>query len=115
MEVNKRSLGPPDPTQGAKSGGTPSKDQHTVRRFTWVIASISVHLEELRYFWGQRPCISGPQWKILMALAEIDQDDGVPVNAVSKKLHVDSSRLSQSCSRRRASYAEKTRLKTPEL
>jgi DNA-binding MarR family transcriptional regulator len=26
-----------------------------------------------------------------MALAEIDQDDGVPVNAVSKKLHVDSS------------------------
>src|SRR6266436_7721657 len=91
MEANRRSLGPPDPTQGAKSGGTPSKDQHTVRRFTWVIASISVHLEELRYFWGQRPCISGPQWKILMALAEIDQDDGVPVNAVSKKLHVDSS------------------------
>jgi DNA-binding MarR family transcriptional regulator len=28
---------------------------------------------------------------ILMALADIDQDDGVPVNVVSKKLHVDSS------------------------
>jgi MarR family transcriptional regulator, organic hydroperoxide resistance regulator len=91
MKVNKRSLGPPDPTQGAKSGGTPSKDQHTIRRFTWVIASISVHLEELRYFWANALGISGPQWKILMALAEIDQDDGVPVNAVSKKLHVDSS------------------------
>jgi hypothetical protein len=29
----------------------------------------------------------GPQWMILMALAEIDQDDGEPVNAVSKKPH----------------------------
>ena len=26
-----------------------------------------------------------------MALADMDQDDGVPVNVVSKKLHVDSS------------------------
>jgi hypothetical protein len=76
-----------------------------------------VHLEELRYFWANALGISGLQWKILMALSEIDQDDGVPVNAVSKKLHVDSSssRLSQNCLRRRASYAEKTRLKTPEL
>src|SRR6266568_744644 len=91
MEVNKRSLDPPDPAQGAKSGGTPSEDQHTIRRFTWVIASIGVHLEELRYFWGKALGVSGPQWMILMALAEIDQDDGVPVNVVSKKLHVDSS------------------------
>ena|SRR6266581_520264 len=91
MEVNKRSLDPPDPAQGAKSGGTPSEDQHTIRRFTWVIASISLHREELRYFWANALGISGPQWMILMALAEIDQDDGVPVNVVSKKLHVDSS------------------------
>jgi DNA-binding MarR family transcriptional regulator len=28
---------------------------------------------------------------ILMALVDLDRDDGVPVNAVSKKLHVDSS------------------------
>src|SRR4051812_45500379 len=28
---------------------------------------------------------------ILMALADLDQKDGVPVNVVSKKLHVDSS------------------------
>jgi DNA-binding MarR family transcriptional regulator len=42
-------------------------------------------------FWANALGISGPQWMILMALAEIDQDDGVPVNVVSKKLHVDSS------------------------
>ncbi len=35
--------------------------------------------------------ISGPQWMILMALSDMDKGDGVPVNVVSKKLHVDSS------------------------
>ncbi|MGA7810316.1 MAG: MarR family transcriptional regulator [Bradyrhizobium sp.] len=67
------------------------KNQDVIRRFTWAIASISVHLEELRYFWAKALGISGPQWMILMALSDIDRDDGVPVNAVSKKLHVDSS------------------------
>lgn len=56
-----------------------------------MIASINVHLEELRYFWAKTLGISGPQWMILMALADMDQAEGVPVNAVSKKLHVDSS------------------------
>src|SRR5499425_2635915 len=75
----------------ARLAKTAGKNQDTIRRFTWVIASISVHLEELRYFWAKTLGISGPQWMILMALADMDQDDGVPVNAVSKKLHVDSS------------------------
>jgi DNA-binding MarR family transcriptional regulator len=72
-------------------GGTGSKNQDVVRRFTWVIASINVHLEELRHFWAKALGISGPQWMILMALVDLDHDDGVPVNAVSKKLHVDPS------------------------
>jgi DNA-binding MarR family transcriptional regulator len=87
----KRSVGLPGPAKRASSGGTAGKNQDVVRRFTWAIASIGVHLEELRYFWGKALGISGPQWMILMALAEIDQDGGVPVNVVSKKLHVDSS------------------------
>jgi DNA-binding MarR family transcriptional regulator len=66
-------------------------DEDTVRRFTWAIAPISVHLEELNGFWGRALNISGPQWMILIALAELDQDKGVPVNAVAKKLQVDSS------------------------
>ncbi len=76
---------------GIGLGNTASKDQDVIRRFTWVIASIDVHLEELRYFWAKALGISGPQWLILMALVDLDQDDGVPVNAVSKKLHVNSS------------------------
>jgi MarR family transcriptional regulator, organic hydroperoxide resistance regulator len=68
-----------------------AKNQDVIRRFTWVIASINVHLEELRYFWAKALGISGPQWMIVMALYDLDQGDGVPVNAVSKKIHVDSS------------------------
>ena len=67
------------------------KNQDLVRQFAWAVASINVHLQEIRYFWAKILGISGPQWMILMAVAEIDQDDGVPVNVVSKKLHVDSS------------------------
>src|SRR6202012_3916342 len=92
--------GAPDNNKNAGSDGTRgdgglagavSKNQNGVRRFTWVIASINVHLEELRYFWAKTLGVSGPQWMILMALADLDQEDGVPVNVVSKKLHVDSS------------------------
>jgi MarR family transcriptional regulator, organic hydroperoxide resistance regulator len=67
------------------------KDQDAVRRFSWEIASISAHLEELRQFWAKTLGISGPQWMIVVALADHDQGDGVPVNAVSKLLHVDPS------------------------
>ena len=69
----------------------PTKNQDLVRRFAWEIASINVHLQELRYFWAKTLGISGPQWMILMALADLDKGDGVPVKVVSKMLHVDSS------------------------
>lgn len=67
------------------------KTQDAIRRLGWAIAAIGVHFEELRYHWAKTLGISGPQWMILMALADMDQGDGVPVNVVSKKLHVDSS------------------------
>ena len=68
-----------------------AKNQDIVRQFTWQIASISVHLQEIRHFWAKALGISGPQWMILMALAEMDKGDGVSVKAVSKMLHVDPS------------------------
>src|SRR5215471_12084385 len=89
---NKKGADPAGPAKKfAGSATDTSKNQDAVRHFTWAIAAISVHLEELRYFWAKALGISGPQWMILMALADMDQDEGVPVNAVSKKLHVDSS------------------------
>ena len=82
---------PPVAAEGDRLGIAASKNQDLIRRFTWVIVAMNVHLEELRYFWAKTLGISGPQWMILMALVDLDQDDGVPVNAVSKRLHVDSS------------------------
>jgi len=62
-----------------------------IRRFTWEISSINMYLEELRQFWARTLGISGPQWLILMAISDLDKDDGVPINVVSKLLHVDPS------------------------
>lgn len=62
-----------------------------VRRFMWEIRSINVYMEELRKFRANLLGITGPQWMILMALADLDREGGVPVNVVSKLMHVDSS------------------------
>jgi len=72
-------------------GDAAKKDQDVIRRFSWEIASIGVYLEELRQFWAKTLGISGPQWMIIVALADHDQGDGVAVNVVSKLLHVDPS------------------------
>jgi DNA-binding MarR family transcriptional regulator len=67
------------------------KNHDVARQFAWEIAAINVHLQEIRYFWAKALGISGPQWMILMALADLDQGEGVPVKVVSKMLHVDPS------------------------
>jgi DNA-binding MarR family transcriptional regulator len=74
-----------------KAESASAKNQDQVRNFMWEIASINVHLEELRQFWARTLGISGPQWMIVMALSDLDKDDGVPVNVVSRLLHVDPS------------------------
>ena len=86
-----RGAGLSDPVESAAVNANAKTNRDTIRRLNWAIAAINVHLEELRYFWAKALGISGPQWMILMALADLDEADGVPVNAVSKKLHVDPS------------------------
>jgi DNA-binding MarR family transcriptional regulator len=67
------------------------KNHDIARQFAWEIAAINVHLQEIRYFWAKALGVSGPQWMILMALADLDKGEGVPVKVVSKMLHVDPS------------------------
>jgi DNA-binding MarR family transcriptional regulator len=67
------------------------KNHDIARQFAWEIAAINVHLQEIRYFWAKALGVSGPQWMILIALADLDQGEGVPVKVVSKMLHVDPS------------------------
>jgi MarR family transcriptional regulator, organic hydroperoxide resistance regulator len=90
-KIGAKSATLPETAASAIGGSTAHKNEDLIRRFTWSVAAIGVHLEELRYFWAKTLGVSGPQWMILMALADLDQGDGVPVNVVSKKLHVDSS------------------------
>jgi MarR family transcriptional regulator, organic hydroperoxide resistance regulator len=75
----------------ANSKGAALKNQAAVGRFIWAVTAIGVHLEDLRHFWAKALGISGPQWMILMALADIVENGGAPVNVVSKRLLVDSS------------------------
>src|SRR6476619_3048306 len=71
-----------------ESGG---QNHDIARRFASEIAAINVHLQEIRYVWAKTLGGSGSQWMILMALADLDQGEGVPVKVVSKMLHVDPS------------------------
>ena len=83
-----------DSSSRAKRGdstGVGGKNHDIARQFAWEIAAINVHLQEIRYFWAKALGVSGPQWMILMALADLDQGEGVPVKVVSKMLHVDPS------------------------
>ena len=61
------------------------------QKLTLAVTGISVHLQEIRSFWAKAIGISGPQWMILTALADLDRGEGVPVNIVSKTLFVDPS------------------------
>jgi MarR family transcriptional regulator, organic hydroperoxide resistance regulator len=92
MKRNLKGLKEGTSSAGAASRAHPAhKNQDLVRRFTSEIASINVYFEELRHFWANALGISGPQWMILMALADLDHGEGVPVNVVSNMLHVDPS------------------------
>jgi len=62
-----------------------------IKRFTLEISAINSHLEEVRQFWGKSLGVSAPQWMILIAISDLDKDDGVQINMVSKLLHVDPS------------------------
>ncbi|WP_082637498.1 MarR family winged helix-turn-helix transcriptional regulator [Bradyrhizobium retamae] len=80
-------------SRGSRGGSDEfgGKNQDIARQLSWEIAAINVHLQEIRYFWAKALGISGPQWMILMALADLDKGEGVPVKDVSKMLHVDPS------------------------
>jgi DNA-binding MarR family transcriptional regulator len=67
------------------------QDQDIIRRFGWTIASIGVHFEDLRHVWARLLGVSGSQWMIIVALADLDHGEGAPVKTVAKMLHVDAS------------------------
>jgi DNA-binding MarR family transcriptional regulator len=66
--------------------------QNAADRLEWEITSTSIRLEELRDFWAQAIKVTGPQWMIMMVLANPDdRSAGLSVGAVSRALRVDQS------------------------
>jgi DNA-binding MarR family transcriptional regulator len=86
-----RLMGAAQNTENSLAGNAGGKNQEIVRKFVWDIASINVHIDEIRHFWAKELGISGPQWMILMAIDDLDRGKGVPVKDVSAMLHVDPS------------------------
>jgi DNA-binding MarR family transcriptional regulator len=75
----------------SNSSGQAPKNQDLVRQFAWEVASLHVYFQEIRQFWAKSLGISGPQWMILMAVADLDEGAGVSVKVLSKMIHVDPS------------------------
>src|SRR5690349_22952413 len=57
------------------------KNHDIARQFAWEIAAINVHLQEIRYFWAKALGVSGPQWMILMALADLEDRKSTRLNS----------------------------------
>lgn len=66
------------------------KDQldRAVKDFIWNIVEIHCQLEEIHKSWAEMIGITEPQWLILMAIDELDQDRGVPGIALANKLRI---------------------------
>jgi DNA-binding MarR family transcriptional regulator len=47
--------------------------------------------EDIRYFWAKTLGVSGPQWLILMALADLPRAEDTRVDVVARMLDVDPS------------------------
>jgi MarR family transcriptional regulator, organic hydroperoxide resistance regulator len=72
-------------------GASAETGQDFIRQLDREIASISSHLGELRDFWARALGVTGPQLRIVLALAEMDDGSGIAVKLVSKMLHVEPS------------------------
>jgi DNA-binding MarR family transcriptional regulator len=73
------------PASARRTGG--HRDFSLSYQVIWDFVSISNNLEDIRRAWAKLFGISGSQWLILMAIADLDQGGGVSVGDVSHKIH----------------------------
>lgn len=74
--------------QGSSQRGIVAKKRSLISRFDLEIVAISLYLDRLHRFWAQALGVTGPQLRIIVALADADGSAGMPVMAVSKVLNV---------------------------
>jgi len=90
-EVPRRTGKPGDDSAANDEIIQPTQNQDLGRRLALEIASIHLHIQEIRAVLAKSMGISSPQWAILMALMDLDRGGGLPIKTVSKILNVDPS------------------------
>jgi DNA-binding MarR family transcriptional regulator len=64
------------------------KSDHSFRRLLYNFFTISNRLEQVRRYLGSRVGLSGPQYNLMMAVAELQDSTGVSVGRVAEYLQV---------------------------
>lgn len=64
------------------------KSDHTFREFLYNLFTVAERVQEVRRYLGERIGISGPQYNLMMAIAELQGREGVSVGRVAEYLHV---------------------------
>jgi len=64
------------------------KSDHSFRELLYNFFTISNRLEQVRRYLGSRIGLSGPQYNLMMAVAELQDSTGVSVGQVAEYLHV---------------------------
>lgn len=72
-------------TRGALLAGG---SDHSFREFVYNFFTVAERLQEIRRHLGARAGISGPQYSLMMAVAELEGSEGVRVGKVAEYLHV---------------------------
>src|SRR5215475_12092171 len=64
------------------------KSDHAFREYLYNFFTVAERLQEVRRYLGGRIGISGPQYNLIMAIAELQGRDGVSVGRIAEYLHV---------------------------
>src|SRR6516162_7616540 len=65
-----------------------NKSDHVFRELLYNFFTVAERVQEVRRYLGNRIGISGPQYNLMMAIAELQGSGGVSVGRVAEYLHV---------------------------
>lgn len=88
MSMSKQSQGFAFPVTATNPILALGKSNHSLRKLVYDFFTVSARMEEVRRHLGRRVGVTGPQYSLIMAVAELQGRDGVSVGRVAEYLHV---------------------------
>lgn len=76
------------PLSATRSALLSGRSDHSFRELLYNFFTVASRLEEIRRHLGSRIDLSGPQYTLMMAVAELQGAEGVSVGRVARYLHV---------------------------